>query len=151
MRRLFKFFLVGFLSLAFVPVTPAQKFIAHVSTPDAHRGRGWDQPGLYQSWGGFRHHAGYHYSYASEPTIGYAHGDSDWVPSMYMEYDKALTLGKELLDQQAQPHMDPPLGDIARKLRGSANQATNDGKPFSVIQDGSGQWVNCRSGDDRCQ
>jgi hypothetical protein len=132
MRRLLKFFLTGLLFLTFAAVTPAQKFIAHVSTPDQHRSRGWDQPygGWNQSWGGFRHHSGSHYSYASEPEMGYAHGDSDWVPSVYMDYDKALTLGKEQLNQRAQPHVDPPLGDVARKLRETANQATAGSRAF---------------------
>jgi hypothetical protein len=127
MRRLLKFFLTGLFFLTFAAVTPAQKFIAHVSTPDQHRGRGSDEPygGWNQSWGAFRRHSGSRYSYASEPEIGYAHGDSDWVPSVYMDYDKALALGKELQDQQTQPHVDPPLGDVARKLRESATQTTS--------------------------
>jgi hypothetical protein len=141
MRRLLRFFLGGLFFLAFSTVTPAQKFIAHVSTPESHRGRGWDEPygGWNQSWGGSRHHSGSHYSYATEPEIGYAHGDSDWVPSMYMDYDQALTLGKEQLNQQAQPQVDPPLGDVARKFRESANQATPGRKQLSASEDNNRQ------------
>jgi hypothetical protein len=124
MRRLLHFILFGLFSLTFGAATPAQKFIAHVSTPETHRDRGWDEPtgGWNQSWGGgFRHHTRGQTSSDSEPAIGYAHGDADWVPSVYMDYDKALALGKELLNQQTEPHIDPPLGDIARKLRESAS------------------------------
>jgi hypothetical protein len=134
MRRLLKFFLFGLFFLSFAAVTPAQKFIAHVSTPDEHRSRTWNEPwgGWNQSWAGFRHHTRYQSSYDSEPTIGYAHGDSDWVPSVYMDYDKAVALGKELLDHRAQPQVDPPLGDIARKIRESASQETPGEKPLSA-------------------
>jgi hypothetical protein len=141
MRRLLKFFLFGLFLLSFAAVTPAQKFIAHVSTPEQHRSRSWSEPwgGWNQSWGGFRHHTRSYSFFDLEPTIGYAHGDSDWVPSVYMDYDKAVALGKELLDQQSQPHSDPPLGDIARKLRESASQETPGGKPLSVTQESNRQ------------
>jgi hypothetical protein len=130
MRKLLKFFFVGLVFLSFAAVTPAQKYIAHVSGPVSSRvGRGWDQPwggGWGYSWYGHRHRrGGYGSGYSEEPEIGYAHGDSDWVPSVYMDYDKALALGKEQLEQQGQPPAsERPLGDIARELRESAHQET---------------------------
>lgn len=48
-------------------------------------------------------------------AVSYAHGDSDFVPSQYMDWEAAVALGKQILAQQAAPQV--PLGEIARQLR----------------------------------
>jgi hypothetical protein len=141
--RIMRHFLLRFLplalsSLVFAAVAPAQKLIAHVSTPDLHdRSRNSDQPwsgDWYQSSGGFRRHERYRSSSTSDTAIGYAHGDPDSVPSVYMDYDKALALGKEMLEQRSLPSLTPSLGDVARALRQSSNHPAPDGKTSSTIR-----------------
>lgn len=159
MRHFLRHLLFGCFSLVFAALTPAQKYIALVNTPQTY---GYQRGGSEQSWGGGypswggggygRHWGGRsRYSEYAEPQIGYAHGDPDPVPSTYMDYDKALALGREMQEQRSAVSTEPSLGDVARALRQGSRQATADGKPLSAIQDRNGEWAICRDGDDCCQ
>ena len=65
-------------------------------------------------------------------------GDWCYEPSTYMEYDQALTLGKQqLAEQQAQQR---PLGDIARELRAKKAQSQQ-------IAPGAAPTQNAQSGE----
>ncbi|MGB2666987.1 MAG: hypothetical protein WAK48_23495 [Candidatus Acidiferrum sp.] len=151
--------LFGCVCLVFAALTPAQKYIAHVNPPQTYgyqRGgseQGWG--GGYPSWGGGgygRHWGGRSRdSQYAEPQIGYAHGDPDPIPSTYMDYDKALALGRDIQEHRSAGSTEPSLGDVARALRQGSHPATADGKPLSAVQDRNGKWVICRDGDDRCQ
>ena len=93
--------------------------------------------------------------------VGYAHGDPDFIQSTYMDYNKAVELGKKILEEQAKPQ--PSLGEIARQLRvrsrtyvppparRSSNAAPPHSDSFVVIQDTHGTPVLCRSTDSACR
>ncbi len=160
MRHFLRHLLFGCFSLVFAALSPAQKYIAHVSTPQTY---GYQRGGSQQSWsggysswggGGHRHDWGSRSrsSGYAEPQIGYAHGDPDSVPGTYMDYDKALALGREMQEQRSAASTEPSLGDVARALRQGSHQATADGKPLLAVQGPNQQWVICRDGgDDRCR
>jgi hypothetical protein len=126
-------FFSGLCGCSSRPETHRSRFNA-----DLHdRSRNSDQPwsgDWYQSSGGFRRHERYRSSSTSDTAIGYAHGDPDSVPSVYMDYDKALALGKEMLEQRSLPSLTPSLGDVARALRQSSNHPAPDGKTSSTIR-----------------
>jgi hypothetical protein len=150
--------LLSSLSLTVASVSSAQKFIAHVSTPTQYGyqgGNGYGYGSGYDTGYGYypqQHHysrGGYRSSAPRfQPTIGYAHGEADAVPSRYMEYEQALALGKQMLEEESRPKPAPPepsLGEIARQLRAASGAAAAEGK-ISAMQDGNGQLVICREG-----
>jgi hypothetical protein len=160
MRSLLRFSLLGFFLLTLASVCPAQKFIAHVSTPtqSGYQGGGGYGNGYgsgYEAGYGYYpqpHHSG-HGGYRSsaprfEPTVGYAHGEAETVPSRYMSYEDALALGKRMLEQEEHPKAapaEPSLGEIARQLRQGSRNAVPEGK-VAAIQDSNGRLVICREG-----
>lgn len=94
------------------------------------------------------HHRYYECATAnSQYVIGYAHGDSNFVPSVYMDYDKALALGKRMLEEQSTPQSQTPppsLGDIARALRhNSSVLQASASTPVSALQGNRGQLLIC--------
>jgi len=114
-----KIFLVTLLALACASTIRAQRFIANPS--NGYGGYGWGGWGGY-GWGGYTfgnsgldgccmHHPEEHPPFG----VGFAHGDPEFIPSTFMDYDKALALGKKILEEQAKPQ--PSLGEIARQLR----------------------------------
>lgn len=97
-----------------------------------------------------------------------AHGDADFEPSQYMDYDKALELGKKILEQQAAPQ--PSLGDIARSLRANrhvsevtttpgGSEAATPGNSkvtavpgnMAIVRDTSGSVHLCHGTSDSCR
>jgi hypothetical protein len=168
MRYLLKAFILGGFSLLIAAITPAQRFIAHVQ-PGTQTGYGWNQERHDNGYGsggydggygysgysthhGHRSRGGYSYGTGGEPTIGYAHGEPDAVPSRYMEYDQALALGKQMLEEEAHPKAvsaEPSLGEIARQLRQASGSTLSAKNVVAATQDGNGQLVICR--ESACQ
>jgi len=158
MRLVLRFLLLTPVLLVSAAVTPAQKFIAHVSSPQSSsrgpypsaQGGGWygHDIGFGYSEHGHRGHGGRSSSPAFEPTIGYAHGEPSAIASTYMDYDQALALGKQMLEAESHPALppaQPSLGEIARELRQASGAPAASGK-LLAIQDGQGQLVICRDG-----
>jgi hypothetical protein len=89
--------------------------------------------------------------------VGYAHGDPDFIQSTFMDYEKALALGKKILEEQAKPQ--PSLGEIARQLRQRARSyvpapapranaaPSGDFKKWQIIEDSHGTPILCRAGN----
>jgi len=162
MRILFRGLFLGAFLLTLASVCPAQKFIAHVSTPTQYGyqggngygyGPGYDAGYSYYPQQHHYNHGGYRSSAPRfEPTIGYAHGEAEAVPSRYMDYEQALALGKRMLEEESHPKAaapEPSLGEIARQLRTASGAAVREGK-VSAIQDGNGQLVICHE-DSGCR
>ena len=96
-----------------------------------------------------------------------AHGDPEFIPSTFMDYNKALELGKRILEEQSKPQ--PSLGEIARQLRlGRRNYvpppapvlvSPPDSKRFVpaspegylVLQDIDGRPILCRTSGSSCR
>lgn len=74
----------------------------------------------------------------------YVHGDASFVPSQYMDFEQALALGKQMLEQHANPPAQPSLGTIAASLRGNSNPANPKPGSVSAVQSGNGQAVKAR-------
>lgn len=84
-------------------------------------------------------------------TTAAAHGDADFEPSQYMDYDKALELGKKILEQQATPQ--PSLGDIARSLRAKRHGSEVSAPPENsgTMRTTTGKLPLCRGSGDSCR
>jgi hypothetical protein len=125
----------------------AQRIIFYVSAPAHsssfhHRGTdwGWESP----SSSFYSSHRRQSVCATNEYIIGYAHGEPDFIPSTYMDYDKALELGRRMLEEQSKPEPEPiPLGDVARSLRSNSGLSALDRSPMSVLQDNRGRLVIC--------
>jgi len=83
---------------------------------------------------------------SSSAVFGFAQGDADFVPSTYMNYDQALSLGNQMNNPPAQPS----LGDIARSYRAISQNHLPDTKGITVTQDNSGNMLVCRSSSGTC-
>jgi hypothetical protein len=81
--------------------------------------------------------------------VGYAHGDSDFQQSEYMDFDQAVALGKKMLAQQAEPK--PSLGDIVRKMRLHPKISPAMTGPLLLWQDNNGKLFACRTTDPNCR
>jgi hypothetical protein len=159
MAPLLRFLFAAFLLLLLGSRAPAQRITFHGApvAPNSGNGNGFhhdrnnnsgwadEYPQPYYS----SHH--HHYEGAtanSEYVIGYAHGDANFVPSVYMDYDKALALGRRILEEQSkpQPQAPPPsLGDVARALRQTKSDSPASASPsVSALQDNRGQLLICR-------
>jgi hypothetical protein len=122
MKSLSRFLILAGIVLASAAVLPAQRFISsgfssgylggysvYGGYGDHSYGWGSDFGGCY--FGGFGlHHPEEHAPFG----VGYAHGDSDFQQSEFMDFDQAVALGKKILAQQAAPK--PSLGDIVRGM-----------------------------------
>jgi hypothetical protein len=146
-----RFFLFGFIFGAFATVAPAQRVSAHVPPPQAAIGSHYPwSPGEYSyqpqytpSGHDRRRLSG---SAPAEHHVSYAQGDANFVPSVYMDYHQALTLGKPPLQEQAKPQPEPSLGEMARVLRGNSDATDSSNTlAFSAIQGNKGQLVICRN------
>lgn len=110
--------------------------------------------GFYDSFGGWGGDVfgGLHHPEEHAPFgVVMAHGDADFQPSQYMDYDKAVALGKKILEEEAAPK--PSLGDIARSLRASRHVTQTQVKPelLATKQDNHGKLPVCQSGSDKCR
>lgn len=83
------------------------------------------------------------------PKLAAAHGDANFVPSQYMEYDQAVALGKRILEEQAAPK--PSLGDIARSFRLRASQSVKRPGTLVLLQDNQGKLLICRGSSTNCR
>lgn len=83
---------------------------------------------------------------SSSAVFGFAQGDTDFVPSTYMSYDQALSLGNQINNPPAQPS----LGDIARSYRAISQNQSPGAKGITVTQDNSGKMLVCRNGSGAC-
>lgn len=145
MAFLVRLFFVGSVFLVFGTGASAQRIVFHVSTGEHangfhHRGSTW---GEYPVQPSYESHGRHYVCASSEPVITYAHGDPDFVPSVYMDYDKALDLGRRILEEQSKPLVPPPLGDVARALRNGSDLPASARSPVSVIQDNRGRLLVC--------
>jgi hypothetical protein len=60
-----------------------------------------------------------------------------------MDYDQALALGKQQLQEQTRPQAEPSLGEVARAMRSNPDSAASNTMAFSAIQGNDGQLVIC--------
>jgi hypothetical protein len=82
----------------------------------------------------------------AEHPVTYAQGDANFVRSVYMDHDQALTLGKQQLQEQAKAQPEPSLGEATRVLCGNSDTAaSSDTLAFSAIQGNNGQLVICHN------
>ena len=173
MKYLLKSSLLAAVLLACCSVLPAQRFISGGSYSSFNYGGGYGGyggygysnygwGGGYGGWGNYDfsvHHPEEHAPF----EVGIAHGDPDFVPSTYMDYNKALELGEKILAEQAAPA--PSLGEVARRLRKPtrnyvpppAPAPTSKAAPipspekFIVLQESDGRPILCRSSDAACR
>ena len=87
---------------------------------------------------------------SSSAVFGFAQGDPDFVPSTYMNYNQALTLGNQILQQQNNSESQPSLGDIARSYRAISRNFSPETKEITVTQDNSGKMLVCKRGSGAC-
>lgn len=80
--------------------------------------------------------------------VGYAHGDSDFQQSEYMEFDQAVALGKKILAEQAAPK--PSLGDIVRRMNLRPKITPAKTGALVLFQDENGRLFACRSTEPNC-
>jgi hypothetical protein len=155
MRHLLRLAFLGFFVLSFAAVTPAQKFIAHPSSPSVGSTRGEHRHDDRDSYNtspyteyGYRTHRAHGYSDSGEAPdgMGYAHGEPTNTLTAYMDYDRALALGKQMLREEAQAAtiQAPSLGEVARELRQSSSNANPSEGKVSATQNAKGQMVICR-------
>ena len=119
-------------------------------------------------WGGYSGYGGYGYGWGSgfggwsfsdfslhHPEehapfgVGYAHGDSDFQSSKFMEYNEALELGKKILEDQQAPK--PSLGDIVRRLHLRPSQSSSKAGSLILLQDNQGRLLVCRGTSANCR
>jgi len=162
--------LLAALLLIFSGSVPAQRFVSGGGFPSFGNGGfgggygfgnygwgnyGWDYGFGYSSSDFCLHHPQEHPPFGVES----AHGDPDFIQSTFMDYDKALALGKKVLEEQAKPQ--PSLGEIARQLRQRARKYVPAPAPprsgsapasgeekYLVIQDNQGNLLLCRTDSD---
>jgi hypothetical protein len=150
MRHALRFVLFGFICGAFAAVAAAQRLSAHIPPPQPAIGSHFPwSPGEYSyqpqyTPSGRDPHRSSWSAPAGDHPVSYAKGDENFVPSVYMEYEQALTLGKLELQEQALPPPERSLGEVARALRGNPDAAASNTMAFSAIQANDGQLVICR-------
>jgi hypothetical protein len=170
LKYVLKSSLLAALFLACCAALPAQRFISVGSFSSFNYGGGYGGYGYsnygwgggYGGWGFYD--SGLHHPEEHAPFgVGFAHGDPDFVPSTYMDYNKALELGEKILAEQSAPP--PSLGEIARRLRkrarnyvpppapGPSSNAAPLSRPakFIVLQDSDGRPILCRISNPACR
>lgn len=86
---------------------------------------------------------------SQQASYGYAHGDTGFVPSTYMDYDQALQLGQKILAQQALPK--PSFADTVRDLHLPVHPAAPTSKGYFLQQDSQGNLLACHGSADSCR
>jgi hypothetical protein len=170
-KSLSRLFLLAGIVLLSATSLPAQHFISGGSAPSfsgwggyggGFGGYGFGDYGWGYSYGGWGFgDCDLHRPQEHPPFgVGYGHGDPEFTQSTYMDYSKAVELGKKILEEQAKPQ--PSLGEIARQLRARARTYVPPPAPrssaapsrpdsFVVIQDVQGRPILCRSSDATCR
>ena len=150
------FILLAYFLFAAVPL-PAQHFVSGGSSSMSSNagfagsaGYGYPSSGWgdsYSSWGygGVLEHP----SERAQFMVGYAHGDEDFRPSVYMDYEEAVALGKKILEEQAAPK--PSLGEIVRGLHLRDRQPVENPRAIILLQNNQGKMLVCRGSDANCR
>jgi hypothetical protein len=84
-------------------------------------------------------------------SVEYARNDGPFVPSTFMNYEDAVTLGRQQLgaaEKSAQSEDEPSLGDVARSYR--AAKAPTLKLQSRVVQDNSGRLAVCNLNGNDC-
>ncbi|HEV3420753.1 MAG TPA: hypothetical protein VG075_10650 [Candidatus Acidoferrum sp.] len=109
-------------------------------------GYGWG--GEFGGWGFYD--SGLHHPEEHAPfSVGFAHGDSDFQQSEFMDFDQAVVLGKKILAQQAAPK--PSLGDIVRSMHLHPSVSRAKTGTLMLLQDNQGKPLVCRTTDTNCR
>jgi hypothetical protein len=161
MKSLSRFLVLAAILLASAAALPAQRFVSS-GFSSGYSG------GYYGGYSGYGGYGDYSYGWGSDfggwgfggfglhhPEehapfgVGYAHGDSDFQQSEFMDFDQAVVLGKRILAEQAAPQ--PSLGDIVRKMH--LHPSISPAKTGSVVllQDNDGRLLVCRTSDTNCR
>jgi hypothetical protein len=164
MKPLHRILLLAVLALFSAAALPAQHFISNGGSAAFNGfgggfgggffggygggyggGFGYSDYGWGGGWGsdnfGGLHHPEEHAPFG----VAMAHGDEDFEPSQYMDYNEAVALGKKILAEQAAPP--PSLGEIARKLRAARHVSEIETKPqlLAITQDDHGKLLLYRT------
>jgi hypothetical protein len=83
-----------------------------------------------------------------QAVYGYATGDKHFVASQYMDYNKALELGKKILAQQSAPK--PASTDVVAEVPRQAPTKPTDSKNIVVEQDNDGKLLECKGTGSTC-
>jgi hypothetical protein len=115
-------------------------------------GDGYGAGGYGYGTGGSHHHGGLHYEAPREFSTGCVTNDGPYVPSIFMNYNEALALGKQQLAAAANPAQTDPgpsLGDVARARRTARN--STQASPTLALQDNRGRLEICSRNGDNCR
>jgi hypothetical protein len=159
MKSLSRFLtLAGFLLLS-ATALPAQRFISGGFSSGYFGGYsgygGYGDYGYGYGWGSdfggccFSSFGLHHPEEHAPFSVGFAHGDSDFQQSEYMDFDQAVALGKKILAEQAAPK--PSLGDIVRGMHLHPAIAPANTGTLMLLQDNNGKPFACRSSDTNCR
>jgi hypothetical protein len=160
MKPLSRFLALAGFVLVSATTLPAQRFVSggfssgyfggysgYGGYGDSNYGWGGDFGG----WGGGAGYCNFSLHHPEEHTpfgVGYAHGDSDFQQSEFMDFDQAVALGKKMLAEQAAPK--PSLGDMVRKLHLRPRILPAKTGTLLFLQDNDGKLFACRSTDPSC-
>ncbi|HXC48725.1 MAG TPA: hypothetical protein VNU20_10560 [Candidatus Sulfotelmatobacter sp.] len=160
MKSLSRFLILAGFFLVATTTLPAQRFISS--------GFSSGYLGGYSGYGGYGGYGDYSYGWGSDfggccfggfslhhPEehapfgVGYAHGDSDFQQSEFMDFDQAVALGKKILAEQAAPK--PSLGDIVRSMHLHPSVPPAKSGNLVLFQDNQGKLSVCRTSDTNCR
>ena len=162
MKPLSRFLVLAAIFLVAATALPAQHFISSGFSSGYYSGGyfgGYSGYGGYgdfnYGWGGdfggwnFSDFSMHHPEEHPPFGVGYAHGDSDFQQSEYMDFDQAVALGKKILAEQAAPK--PSLGDIVRSMHLHPRISPANTGPLVLMQDNEGKLLVCRASDSNCR
>jgi hypothetical protein len=157
MKSLSRFVILAWFILVSATALPAQHFVSggfssgYFGGYSGYGGYGDSSYGWGTDLGGwcFSDFALHHPEEHAPFGVGYAHGDTDFQQSEYMDFDRAVALGKKVLAEQAAPK--PSLGDIVRSMHLHPRIAPAKGSPLVLLQDNKGKLLVCRASDTNCR
>ena len=126
MKSLIRFLVLAGFLLVSATALPAQRFVSggfssgYLGGYSGYGGYGdsiYGWGGWFGIWGSGLGYCNFNLHHPEEHApfgVDYAHGDSDFRQSEYMDFDQAVALGKKILAEQAAPK--PSLGDIVRTM-----------------------------------
>jgi hypothetical protein len=157
MKSLSRFLVLAAIFLASATALPAQRFISrgfssgYFGGYSGYGGYGDSGYGWGNDFGGwsFSDFSAHHPEEHAPFGVGYAHGDSGFQQSEYMDFDQAVALGKRILAEQAAPK--PSLGDIVRSMHLHPRILPAKTGPLVLLQDNEGKLLVCRTSDACCR
>jgi hypothetical protein len=161
MHSLSRFLILAGIFLFSSRAIPAQHFISAAPSANysyggftSYTGYGYSGYGYSDSgWGsgvGSWGYGGLHHPQEHAPFgVGFAHGDPDFQPSEYMDYDQAVALGKKILAEQSAPK--PSLADIARSLHLHPRSSSPNPGTTLLLQDSHGKLIVCHTSNTDCR